>query len=147
MRVQNINPTNYSNKKVNQNLAFKANIHSVVKFPCDEMNGLCPLIPLAKIKLTALFIESALKSGKIKPENVAGLTVSKEAHGYTDLLLLDRTTSLHSEISSIEDPEILKKHIELAPFDEETEELSFSVSEKDVCPGQFAENMLRNLMN
>lgn len=137
MRVQNINLSNYSNQNTNKNLGFKANVHSVVDVHCQE----CPLGELALMKLSSLFVKSAIESEKIKPENVAGLTLSNGAHGYTDLLLLDRTTSLHSELSSIEDPEILKQRIELAPYDQETEELLFSVDKKDICPVPFLKDM------
>lgn len=132
MRVQNINFNNYSNKKTNQNPGFNANIHSVVETPCQE----CYFWDLALMKLKTLFLKSALKSEKIKPENVFGIASVDKGNGYTDLLLLDGTTSLHTELSSIEDPEILSQRIELAPFDEETEELSFSVDKKDICPLQ-----------
>lgn len=138
MRVQNISFNNYSNKKTNQNPAFKANVYSVVKATCRD-GDLCEL---ALMKLSSLFTEAAIKSGKIKPENAVGVHVLTGKNGYADLLLLDRTTSLHDEISSIEDPELLSQHIELAPFDEETEEIEFSVEEKDVCPGLFIKNLL-----
>jgi len=138
MRVQNISFNNYSNKNVNQKPAFKSNIHSTVKAVCHE-GDLCEI---ALVKLKSLFLKSALESGKIKPENVFGIASIDKGDGYTDLILIDRTTPFHKDISKLEDEEIIKQRFKIAPFDKETEELSFSIEEKDICPMLFFKRML-----
>lgn len=130
MRVQNISFNNYSSQKANQKPTFKANVHSVVKAVCHE-GDLCPP---ALLKLESLFIKSAIKSGKIKPENIEDLAMIKKENHCVDIILVDKTTPLYKDISELEDPKIIKQRFEVAPFDKETEEMEFSVDEKDVCP-------------
>lgn len=136
MRIQSINPNNYSNsnykKGTSQNPKFKANVHSIVDVTCHE-GDICEL---AMAKLSSLFTKVAIESGKIKPENAEGVYVGKGTHGYIDLLLLDKTTPLSNDLSNIKNREMLEQRLAIAPFDEETEELAFSASEKDVCPIQ-----------
>lgn len=62
--------------------------------------------------------------------------MAKNENSCIDLILVDRTTPLYKDISEIKTEELLQQRFKRAPFDEETEEMQFSVDEKDVCPLQ-----------
>lgn len=137
MRIQSINPNNYSNstckKGTGQSPKFKANIHWVVR-ECCHKGDLCEA---ALLKLIPKFVQTAIDSGKIRPENMEDLYVSRGTNNYFELLIVDKTTSFNKELSSVEDPESRGQLLKLAPFDSETEELEMSVKGKDIC----SENM------
>lgn len=122
MRVQNINSNNYSKRQ-----AFQANVHSIVNIPC--------LCETSKSEIVGAFIESSIKKGFVKTENIKGVFVEVKDK-VLDMLLLDEKVS--KAIADKSDVVTIKQ-LQTA---QETVQMPLQVRQEDICPLQNGTGVL-----
>lgn len=135
MKIHNIGSTNYTNKYSGQNKrkmpAFGENVYASIEVQCANI---CRCENFVK-QLRKLFIEFAIKMGKIKENHVLEFIPIPESKNRLGLYLLDGTeTDENKLIEKMSEPIDLIKFLERMRTNNEVTEIKFSIPlEEDLC--------------